>query len=121
MLRIGAVALMLWLVLYADAPAWAQSQTVLEFLNGSDLVNLSNQDQFAAQSYVTGVVDSSLASGVMGLGASTGSAKTCLPEHTTQAQLYGVVITYIDNHTESQQFPAAADVGIALGESYPCT
>jgi hypothetical protein len=118
--RLHAIGLGLFLAAAAAPIATAQTPTVLEFLNGGDLLNLSNQDQFAAQSYVTGVVDASLAAGTMGIGANPGAAKICLPGHATQADLYGTVIQYITNHTDAQQFPAAADVGIALGQVYPC-
>jgi hypothetical protein len=118
--RIGAIVSAFSLSVSLGTPASAQSQSVLEFLAGSDLVSLSNQDQFAAQSYVTGVVDAALAAGTIGLGASTGHARTCLPEHTTQAELYGIVITYITNNAASRAFPAAADVGLALNQAYPC-
>jgi hypothetical protein len=120
MLRAGAIASGL-LFLSSTPLALAQSQTALEFLNGSDLLNLSNQDQFAAQSYVTGVVDSSLAAGMMGIGASYGHATICLPAHATQAGLYSVVIQYLTNHNDAQQLPAAAAVAIALRQTYPCS
>jgi hypothetical protein len=120
MRKVGAIGIGLLLLSAAALPALAQSQNVLELLDGSELLSLGAQDQFAAQSYVTGVVDSSLAAGTMGIGTNQGHATTCLPEHATQAELYSVVVQYVTKHTDAQQFPAAADVGLALGQAYPC-
>lgn len=115
--RFAAIALGAVLV---SAPAFAQTSTVLEFLDGNDLSSLNNQNQFAAQSYIIGVVDAALGAGTIAIGPQGGGAKTCLPEHATQAQVYGVVMQYLADHPDSLPYPAAGIVGMALYQAYPC-
>jgi len=113
-------AIVLSAVLLGVWPALAQTPTVLEFVDGNDLSSLNNQNQFAAQSYIIGVVDAALAAGSIAIGARGSGAKTCLPVHATQAQVYGVVMQYIANQPDSLQYPAAGVVGMALYQAYPC-
>jgi hypothetical protein len=105
--------------LCSAVPAFAQTP-VLEFVDGTDLAALNNQNEFAAQSYIIGVVDAALAVGTIAIGAQGGGAKTCLPAHATQAQVYGVVMQYLTNHPETLPYPAAGIVGMALYQAYPC-
>lgn len=74
-------------------------------------------DQFACQSYIAGVVDYHRF--IKGLGTAP-SVDFCIPAAVKMAQIKQVVIHYILRHTEHHDFIAAPGVTMSLFNAWPC-
>lgn len=90
-------------------------------MTGQSLANLcaskKNDDQFACQSYIAGVIDYHRL--IRGLGT-VPSVDFCLPRDLKMAQIKQVVYAYIVRHTEHRDFIAAPAVAMSLYNRFPC-
>lgn len=74
-------------------------------------------DRFACQTYIAGVVDYHRL--IKSLGTAP-SVDFCLPKNLTMDQIKALVTRYIATHTEHQDFIAAPAVAMSLFNAYPC-
>jgi hypothetical protein len=66
--------------------------------------------------YVTGVIDG------INLAARADAPPTfCMPERLPRQPLADMIATYIQNHPDRRQEPAAAIIGAAMAAAYPCS
>lgn len=105
-------------LLFMSRPADANQ--VGAYVDGNrlyDACTSGNSD--GCMSYVSGVVDTLLFTGVIRNAPGQG-ASICLPPSVIQQQLVDVVTNYLTAHPETRQYAAASEVSAALKIAFPC-
>ncbi len=72
-------------------------------------------DKSACVAYILGVHDT-----LERISKASERVLYCLPENTGSEQLYQKVVTFMQENPKHQHAPAASNVMLALGKSYPC-